>query len=174
MDRPVAERPPGGHRGPLVPPLAAGPLSTPALTGTFITHSCAVLCPTDCGKPIWLQEVPSQGHSPPDPHTQPSPPDTHILCSAGGAGRQTAGTARGPAGVSCLWQSRRGQRVSVRPENHEATKGLLPKARTGTPRPREGWQLPRTSTGSRTKSSGCGAQGHVLCFRLYLERGLSF
>lgn len=38
-----------------------------ALTGTFITHSCAVLGPTDCGKPIWLQEVSSRGHSPPDP-----------------------------------------------------------------------------------------------------------
>ena len=34
-------------------------LSAQALTGTFITHSCAVLGPTDCGKPIRLQEVES-------------------------------------------------------------------------------------------------------------------
>lgn len=71
----------GGHNGHLLPPLASGPLD-PALKGTFITHSCAVLSPTDCGKPIWLQEVPTQGHSQLDP-TLSSPPDTHILFSAG-------------------------------------------------------------------------------------------
>lgn len=47
-----------GRQGPCVPPQQQG-LPALALTGTFITHSCAVLGPTDCGKPIWLQEVPS-------------------------------------------------------------------------------------------------------------------
>jgi hypothetical protein len=50
--------------GTLSASLAAGPPG-PALMGTFITHSCAV--PTDCGKPIWLQEALSRGHSSPDP-----------------------------------------------------------------------------------------------------------
>lgn len=42
-------------------------LSAWALTGTFITHSCAVLGPTDCGKPISLQEVSPEATPYPDP-----------------------------------------------------------------------------------------------------------
>lgn len=70
--------------------LASGPLD-PARRRPFITHSCAVLSPTDCGKPIWLQEVPTQGHSQLDP-TLSLPPDTHILFSAGG---QAVGPSQG-------------------------------------------------------------------------------
>lgn len=89
VDRPLAG---GGPQGGWVPwTLSASPaschqgLSARAPTGTFITHSCAVLGPTDCGKPIWLQEVLSPSHSPTRPPHSPSPPDTHILFSAGEA-----------------------------------------------------------------------------------------
>ena len=72
-----------------------------ALTGTFITHSCAVLGPTDCGKPIWLQEVSSRGHSPPRPHTL-----LHLLiptsCSRQ-EGQAAQYSARGLARVSNFW-----------------------------------------------------------------------
>lgn len=111
-------------------------LSARALTGTFITHSCAVLGPTDCGKPIWLQEVPSRGHSPSRPPHSPSPPDTHILFSAGGAGG--GHWARGPARVSNLWAEwERTESSSEAPVLRGAHHCQPPlKAHTGRQRPR--------------------------------------